>query len=307
MMRALAKSVVLAVRGGFRQLKRQTVKRLYAGRHAGARRARQTLARELPAPPFRDALEREAFVEWSGFVSTDMLTALQAEAAEAEAAQSRSKDFFELLSPGRPLRTSDASVRIALDPSLVAAVTAYFGEVPYLLSSELIRSRRTAASPAWKKSQLWHFDHNDTRVLKLFVYLNDVGDDNGPFTYIPMHPAQAPPLERPRRNFRTIGENLHARRAHALNEFQAEVFRSKAVDQQVRRNAAPGCACQRLGNAAPGVVVFEYIGLEVYLQASAIDRRFKRRKKFRTGAQQLNPVARAETAHMRVSVEVSAA
>lgn len=191
MMRALAKSVVLAVRGGSKQLKRQAVKRLYAGRHAGARRARQTLARELPAPPFRDALEREAFVEWSGFVSPDMLTALQAEAAEAEAAQSRSKDFFELLSPGRPLRTSDASVRIALDPRLVAAVTAYFGEVPYLLSSELIRSRRTAASPAWKKSQLWHFDHNDTRVLKLFVYLNDVGDNNGPFTYIPMHPAQA--------------------------------------------------------------------------------------------------------------------
>jgi hypothetical protein len=35
-------------------------------------------------------------------------------------------------------------------------------------------------------SQLWHRDHDDTRVIKFFVYLTDVEDaDDGPFTFIP--------------------------------------------------------------------------------------------------------------------------
>jgi len=35
-------------------------------------------------------------------------------------------------------------------------------------------------------SQLWHYDHDDTKTIKLFAYLTDVSDDDdGPFTFLP--------------------------------------------------------------------------------------------------------------------------
>ena len=41
-------------------------------------------------------------------------------------------------------------------------------------------------------SQLWHLDHDDKRVCKLFIYLTDVRDTaDGPLTFIPA-PASKP-------------------------------------------------------------------------------------------------------------------
>lgn len=34
-------------------------------------------------------------------------------------------------------------------------------------------------------TQLWHKDAEDRRILKIFVYLNDVSENHGPFEYIP--------------------------------------------------------------------------------------------------------------------------
>lgn len=34
-------------------------------------------------------------------------------------------------------------------------------------------------------SQLWHRDPEDKKMLKLFIYLNDVDEDSGPFIYVP--------------------------------------------------------------------------------------------------------------------------
>ncbi|MBV8883058.1 MAG: phytanoyl-CoA dioxygenase [Chroococcidiopsidaceae cyanobacterium CP_BM_RX_35] len=36
-------------------------------------------------------------------------------------------------------------------------------------------------------TQLWHKDAEDRRILKIFVYLNDVSENHGPFEYIPKH------------------------------------------------------------------------------------------------------------------------
>ena len=33
----------------------------------------------------------------------------------------------------------------------------------------------------------WHQDTEDYRMIKIIIYLNDVGEDNGPFEYIPKH------------------------------------------------------------------------------------------------------------------------
>lgn len=36
----------------------------------------------------------------------------------------------------------------------------------------------------WSASQLYHCDWRDTHTLKFFVYLSDIGPENGPFTFI---------------------------------------------------------------------------------------------------------------------------
>lgn len=44
----------------------------------------------------------------------------------------------------------------------------------------------TAASAgASRESQLWHFDREDNYILKAFLYLGDVDEGTGPFTYAP--------------------------------------------------------------------------------------------------------------------------
>ncbi len=58
-------------------------------------------------------------------------------------------------------------------------------ELPQLSDVLLTLSRPTENKPL-SYSQLWHLDHDDKRVCKLFIYLTDVRDTaDGPLTFIP--------------------------------------------------------------------------------------------------------------------------
>jgi len=64
-------------------------------------------------------------------------------------------------------------------------------ELPQLSDVLLTLSRPTENKPL-SYSQLWHLDHDDKRVCKLFIYLTDVRDTaDGPLTFIPA-PASKP-------------------------------------------------------------------------------------------------------------------
>ena len=43
----------------------------------------------------------------------------------------------------------------------------------------------TASTGISRESQLWHFDREDNYILKAFLYLDDVDEGTGPFTYAP--------------------------------------------------------------------------------------------------------------------------
>ena len=45
--------------------------------------------------------------------------------------------------------------------------------------------RRDIANKLEIGSRLWHIDPEDRKVLKIIVYLNDIGESQGPFQYIP--------------------------------------------------------------------------------------------------------------------------
>jgi Phytanoyl-CoA dioxygenase (PhyH) len=98
----------------------------------------------------------------------------------------KSKEFLERLMP-ETVAFESAYVRLALEPKPIALANAYIGMRSYLRGLELWRNLPTDQPP--KLSQLWHRDWDDRINLKYFVYLSDVTEHHGPFTFAPgTHP-----------------------------------------------------------------------------------------------------------------------
>ena len=86
-------------------------------------------------------------------------------------------DFNETLPADHPL------LGLALDERLLQIVANYMGMWPQL---HAIGSwYNFPVDQDLKASQLWHRDPEDLKTVKVFIYLDDVGLKQGPFTYIP--------------------------------------------------------------------------------------------------------------------------
>lgn len=165
-----------------------------------ALRERTALARTLPTSPELDDAVRQLNVDGycilTDLVDKELLQLMSVRATErvanAESAtqnQSQtSKPFWvrlldEEMEDGK-VRVSSPYVRFAIQPLVMQIVSRVLGQIPRLDYVLLTLSRYSPRS--FEKSQLWHRDHDDVRVIKLFVYLTDVTDlDDGPFTFIP--------------------------------------------------------------------------------------------------------------------------
>jgi hypothetical protein len=112
----------------------------------------------------------------------------------AERQSERRKDFWTYVADttvtGSELPGDHIMVRFALQEQILRIISRYFGEAPFLNYVLLTHSKHVDAPP--KMSQLWHRDYDDTRVVKLFVYLSDVEDlHSGPFTFFPRQASAA--------------------------------------------------------------------------------------------------------------------
>ena len=105
-----------------------------------------------------------------------------AERREAQKESTAAKEFLERLMPSR-VEAGGPYVALALEPQVVALASAYIGMRSYLRGLEMWRNLPTDEPP--KLSQLWHRDWDDVVNLKLFVYLSDVTEESGPFTFAP--------------------------------------------------------------------------------------------------------------------------
>lgn len=82
------------------------------------------------------------------------------------------------------LSADNIFVQYALQPAVVNVIASALGEIPWLDYVLLSYSHHTGEE--LKSSQLWHRDHDDVRVVKLFSYLTNVEEDgDGPFTFLP--------------------------------------------------------------------------------------------------------------------------
>ena len=106
----------------------------------------------------------------------------------------RQKEFLvHLVDYPRGIDPDDPILRVALDRKLLEIVAAYLGFWPSLYSIDAWLNYPTPRPP--EISQLWHRDPEDLRLVKAFIYLADVNNECGPFTYVPRtHPFGAETL-----------------------------------------------------------------------------------------------------------------
>lgn len=94
------------------------------------------------------------------------------------------KDFMiQLVSYPDGIPAEDRLLAVALDRKLLEIVADYLGLWPSLYSVNAWLHYPTDA-PA-HQSQLWHRDPEDLKVVKVFIYLDQVDESCGPFSYIP--------------------------------------------------------------------------------------------------------------------------
>lgn len=86
------------------------------------------------------------------------------------------------LSSRPPLLTLPHIQPIATDPVVNAAVERHLGAPPILLGIGLWCS---FAGKQARDAQFFHYDLDDYRFCKLFIYLTDVDEDGGPHVYLP--------------------------------------------------------------------------------------------------------------------------
>ncbi len=176
----------------------------------GGRSLRAIRARRVHAASsaIGDELRKQGIVVGPSerFLTNDSLLALS-EAAEGVLAASRSehvesilegkghskqkkKFLIHLLSYRDGVSEDDPLLKVALDNKLLEIVADYLGLWPCLHSLGAWLNYPTDAPPA--SSQLWHRDPEDLKLIKVFIYLTDVNEQSGPFTYIPKtHPFGA--------------------------------------------------------------------------------------------------------------------
>jgi hypothetical protein len=110
------------------------------------------------------------------------------EAMVAEGRSAGGKDYLVQLIPWEYEHAADSPLlRVALDKKLLEIVSLYLGMWPRLHAVGAWLNFPSA--DALKQAQLWHRDPEDLKIVKVFIYLVDVDENRGPFSYIPKtHP-----------------------------------------------------------------------------------------------------------------------
>jgi hypothetical protein len=173
----------------------------------GARAKRLEMLKALPVKAEWTAASRQ--LDEQGYVDVSSLIDQGLAAAVAGVAQSKVDRLDELKGKQQlghksfwvslldedlvdgAFSTDHPFVRYALQPAALRIIGDFMHELPQLSDVLLTLSQPTENKPL-SYSQLWHLDHDDKRVCKLFIYLTDVRDTkDGPLTFIPA-PASKP-------------------------------------------------------------------------------------------------------------------
>lgn len=172
-----------------------------------ARAKRVALLKQLPTKP--EWVEASRKLKADGYVDVSAIVDRSLAEAVASFAEGKVNRLQELVGQQRErhksfwvslldedlvngaFATDHPFVRYALQPAALRIIGDFMHDLPQLSDVVLTLSQPTP-NQALSFSQLWHLDHDDKRVCKLFIYLTDVRDTaDGPFTFIPAGPSKA--------------------------------------------------------------------------------------------------------------------
>jgi hypothetical protein len=171
------------------------------GLQLGARAKRVEILKQLPtAPAWSEASRRlaeDGYVDVTSIVDRGLAEAVAAVSDDKVSRlnglkgkqQLGHKSFWVSLLDedlvNGAFATDHPFVRYALQPSVLRILGDFMHDLPQLSDVLLTLSQPSGDKPL-SYSQLWHLDHDDKRVCKLFIYLTDVRDiKDGPLTFIP--------------------------------------------------------------------------------------------------------------------------
>ncbi|MDB5405530.1 MAG: hypothetical protein JWL84_442 [Rhodospirillales bacterium] len=152
----------------------------------------------LPALDPRDrdlvaALQREGSALSSigalGLPGTEAMLAAADRLAASTLGRTPGKGGFNIQPSAAELDANPEIIAWGLDERLLAIAANYIG-LPVDYRGVVLR--RDIAGGTSTETRLWHRDDEDVRILKIIVYLNDVGPDGGPYEFVAKHDGPAP-------------------------------------------------------------------------------------------------------------------
>lgn len=85
--------------------------------------------------------------------------------------------------PPHELVPTSPFLRFALDPALLATISRYLGGIPVLYRVSLMHSRHVSGA-GYESSQLYHCDWDAVSQIKVFVHVNEIGEQAGPLIVV---------------------------------------------------------------------------------------------------------------------------
>jgi hypothetical protein len=139
------------------------------------------------------------------------------------------KNFiYEYLGHHPTLAPAEIATRFALHHRVLEIANAYLGMYTRLRYVNVWHT--FASTAAARQSQLWHRDREDRYILKLFVYLSEVDETSGPFTYAPRTHAKG--------NVRKVPASFVEGGVHRTRDEQMEEVVS--ADRWIKCEGPPG-------------------------------------------------------------------
>jgi hypothetical protein len=121
------------------------------------------------------------------FPGRDMLDELQTYTAKLSnsAEVKTQKTFLQYLWDAYPIfDLQNPFLKLALEENVLDVVNSYFDMFSKFYYFTLNITMPVGKDAKAVQSQPWHRDPEDKKMCKIFIYLNDVGEDAGPFMYV---------------------------------------------------------------------------------------------------------------------------
>lgn len=137
---------------------------------------------DILPPAVFDELRRFAERRWGD----PAIQAIAAERARAPLdAKGVKKSFLVPLWEGeRTIDLAHPFIRFSLSAPILRVVAVYLGLAPKFRDWRLEATVPTPEGMRPRASQRWHRDQEDQKLVKTFLYLNDVDEASGPFMYV---------------------------------------------------------------------------------------------------------------------------